>query len=93
MFTSISAVPLYAGLRRFSEGRDFVQWTGDDSKALMKVLQVLNLFRLNIIMTCFSPRFMSLQLPDMCRQPWSNAYQRLWTSATYFDEMQLPPVL
>ncbi|EKM77823.1 hypothetical protein AGABI1DRAFT_101528 [Agaricus bisporus var. burnettii JB137-S8] len=33
----ISAVPLYAGLRRFSEGRDFEQWTGDDSKALMKV--------------------------------------------------------
>ena len=35
---SISAVPLYAGLRRFSEGRDFEQWTGDDSKALMKVM-------------------------------------------------------
>ncbi|KIM37067.1 hypothetical protein M413DRAFT_423911 [Hebeloma cylindrosporum] len=35
--TSISAVPSYAGLRRFSEGRDFAQWTGDDSKALMKV--------------------------------------------------------
>lgn len=34
---SISAVPLYAGLRRFEEGRDFEQWTGDDSKALMKV--------------------------------------------------------
>ncbi|KDR66445.1 hypothetical protein GALMADRAFT_147875 [Galerina marginata CBS 339.88] len=33
----ISAVPSYAGLRRFSEGRDFAQWTGDDSKALMKV--------------------------------------------------------
>ncbi|PPQ76696.1 hypothetical protein CVT24_010903 [Panaeolus cyanescens] len=33
----ISAVPLYSGLRRFSEGRNFEQWTGDDSKALMKV--------------------------------------------------------
>ncbi|KAF8161663.1 hypothetical protein B0H34DRAFT_782033 [Crassisporium funariophilum] len=33
----ISAVPAYAGLRRFSEGRNFEQWTGDDSKALMKV--------------------------------------------------------
>ncbi|KJA15337.1 hypothetical protein HYPSUDRAFT_149256 [Hypholoma sublateritium FD-334 SS-4] len=33
----ISAVPAYAGLRRFSEGRNFQQWTGDDSKALMKV--------------------------------------------------------
>jgi len=34
---SISAVPSYAGLCHFNEGRDFVQWTGDDSKALMKV--------------------------------------------------------
>ncbi|KAI5829502.1 hypothetical protein K523DRAFT_352494 [Schizophyllum commune Tattone D] len=25
------------GLRRFPEGRDFAQWTGDDSKALMKI--------------------------------------------------------
>ncbi|KAF9549689.1 hypothetical protein CPC08DRAFT_769029 [Agrocybe pediades] len=33
----ISAVPSYSGLRRFSEGRNFEQWTGDDSKALMKV--------------------------------------------------------
>ncbi|KAF8489738.1 hypothetical protein JB92DRAFT_3085234 [Gautieria morchelliformis] len=27
----------FAGLRRFPEGRNFKQWTGDDSKALMKV--------------------------------------------------------
>ncbi|KAF8156943.1 hypothetical protein B0H34DRAFT_711270 [Crassisporium funariophilum] len=33
----ISVVPLYAGLRRFSDGQNFEQWTGDDSKALMKV--------------------------------------------------------
>ncbi|TFK17359.1 hypothetical protein FA15DRAFT_683552 [Coprinopsis marcescibilis] len=33
----ISAVPIYPGLRRFKDGRDFAQWTGDDSKALMKV--------------------------------------------------------
>ncbi|KAH6904373.1 hypothetical protein BKA70DRAFT_1193076 [Coprinopsis sp. MPI-PUGE-AT-0042] len=33
----ISAVPVYPGLRRFKEGRNFSQWTGDDSKALMKV--------------------------------------------------------
>ncbi|KAF9526782.1 hypothetical protein CPB83DRAFT_870278 [Crepidotus variabilis] len=31
------AVPSYPGLRRFSDGRNFNQWTGDDSKALMKV--------------------------------------------------------
>ncbi|KAI5997114.1 hypothetical protein EDD15DRAFT_2387049 [Pisolithus albus] len=33
----IAAVPLYPNLRRFPEGRRFKQWTGDDSKALMKV--------------------------------------------------------
>ncbi|KAI9438995.1 hypothetical protein H4582DRAFT_2111280 [Lactarius indigo] len=33
----ISAVPPFPGLRRFPEGRRFKQWTGDDSKALMKV--------------------------------------------------------
>ncbi|KAH9045906.1 hypothetical protein EDB83DRAFT_2507473 [Lactarius deliciosus] len=30
-------VPPFPGLRQFPEGRDFTQWTGDDSKALMKV--------------------------------------------------------
>lgn len=35
---SIAAVPSYAGLRHFHEGRDYAQWTGDDSKALMKVV-------------------------------------------------------
>ncbi|KAJ7610408.1 hypothetical protein FB45DRAFT_1121445 [Roridomyces roridus] len=33
----ISAVCEFPGLRRFPDGRDFHQWTGDDSKALMKV--------------------------------------------------------
>lgn len=33
----IAIVTPFAGLRRFPEGRGFSQWTGDDSKALMKV--------------------------------------------------------
>ncbi|KAK1233232.1 hypothetical protein PQX77_003616 [Marasmius sp. AFHP31] len=33
----ISVVPEFPGLRRFPHGRRFKQWTGDDSKALMKV--------------------------------------------------------
>ncbi|GBE85562.1 hypothetical protein SCP_0800790 [Sparassis crispa] len=33
----ISVVPPFSHLRRFPEGRGFKQWTGDDSKALMKV--------------------------------------------------------
>ncbi|KAJ7599751.1 hypothetical protein C8J56DRAFT_1037351 [Mycena floridula] len=33
----IAAVPSFPGLHRFPEGHGFKQWTGDDSKALMKV--------------------------------------------------------
>ena len=33
----IAAAPAFPCLRRFPEGRGFKQWTGDDSKALMKV--------------------------------------------------------
>ncbi|KAG1756916.1 uncharacterized protein EDB91DRAFT_1233597 [Suillus paluster] len=33
----IAAVPSFPGLHRFPQGRHFKQWTGDDSKALMKV--------------------------------------------------------
>jgi hypothetical protein len=35
---SLALVPSFSGLRRFYQGRNFKQWTGDDSKALMKVL-------------------------------------------------------
>ena len=37
---SIAITPPFAGLRRFPEGRGFKQWTGDDSKALMKVIDI-----------------------------------------------------
>ncbi|KAG2341453.1 hypothetical protein BDR05DRAFT_976999 [Suillus weaverae] len=33
----IAVAPSFLGLRHFPEGRGFSQWTGDDSKALMKV--------------------------------------------------------
>lgn len=33
----IALAPPFSGLRRFPEGRGFKQWTGDDTKALMKV--------------------------------------------------------
>ncbi|KAM6503138.1 hypothetical protein JOM56_000081 [Amanita muscaria] len=33
----IAAVPPFSNLRRFPDGRGFKQWTGNDSKALMKV--------------------------------------------------------
>jgi hypothetical protein len=37
LMNSISGMPSFPGLRRFTDGHDFHQWTGDDSKALMKV--------------------------------------------------------
>jgi hypothetical protein len=37
IFSRVTATPPFAGLRRFPEGQGFKQWTGDDSKALMKV--------------------------------------------------------
>jgi len=40
----IAAVAPFVGLRRFPEGRGFKQWTGDDSKALMKVLRLTLLY-------------------------------------------------
>ncbi|KAG2123898.1 hypothetical protein BD769DRAFT_1324868, partial [Suillus cothurnatus] len=33
----IAAVASFSGLQCFPKGRGFKQWTGDDSKALMKV--------------------------------------------------------
>ncbi|KAF9029372.1 hypothetical protein BDZ89DRAFT_950655 [Hymenopellis radicata] len=33
----LAATPIFPGLRRFAQGRRFKQWTGDDSKALMKI--------------------------------------------------------
>ena len=33
----ISLAPPFPGLRQFKQGHNFNQWTGDDSKALMKV--------------------------------------------------------
>jgi hypothetical protein len=41
---SIAAVPSFPALRRFPEGRGFKQWTGDDSKALMKVVYFIVLY-------------------------------------------------
>ena len=39
----ISLTPTFSGLRNFPQGRNFAQWTGDDSKGLMKVSWVLNI--------------------------------------------------
>jgi hypothetical protein len=39
----LAATPAFPQLRRFKQGRWFKQWTGDDSKALMKVRIMMDL--------------------------------------------------
>lgn len=39
-YYSIAATPPFPSLRRFPQGRGFKQWTGDNSKALMKVIYI-----------------------------------------------------
>lgn len=53
----IAAVAPFSGLRRFPEGRGFKQWTGDDSKALMKV----RMFSCNTLI--FSEHFFQVYIP------------------------------
>ncbi|PSR76461.1 hypothetical protein PHLCEN_2v8436 [Hermanssonia centrifuga] len=48
----LAAVPTFPGLRPFHQGRDFKQWTGDDSKGLMKI---------------FLPAVVNFIPPDMTR--------------------------
>jgi hypothetical protein len=83
--SSISAVPPFPGLRRFPDGRDFAQWTGDDSKALMKVRTTKY-----IVYAAYSfhmTRSTSLQLLAMSLPKWSSAWLRSWTSATLCGAM------
>ena len=47
---SIANAPPFSGLRRFPKGRGFKRWTGNDSKALMKVSSKLSLRFLQILM-------------------------------------------
>lgn len=54
-YSRIAAVAPFAGLRRFPQGRHFKQWTGDDSKALMKVRHVITLYYLHLIPTTGVP--------------------------------------
>ena len=72
----IFAVPAFPGLCRFPDGCNFKQWTGDDSKALMKVSWATCFYPYNLIPV----RYTSPQLLAMSHQKWSNALQHSWTS-------------
>jgi hypothetical protein len=40
MSPRVSVVPPFPGLQQFPDGHNFKQWTGNDSKVLMKVSNV-----------------------------------------------------
>ena len=77
----LAATPAFPELRRFKQGRRFKQWTGDDSKALMKVC---------FMMYCEGNRPRNIGftrctcLPYMisCIQMWSSAYLHFLISVT-----------
>jgi len=72
----INASPLFPGLRHFYNGRRFKQWTGDDSKALMKVMvhQAYDFDYFIITYHKFS-RCICLQLQGMFLMKWCNSLQ------------------
>ncbi|TFY77262.1 hypothetical protein EWM64_g6749 [Hericium alpestre] len=55
----IAAAPAFPGLRHFLEGHNFKQWTGDDLKALMKIIRTnTHLSKLAAACTGFAVRGM-----------------------------------
>ncbi|KAJ6626342.1 hypothetical protein B0H10DRAFT_2304006 [Mycena sp. CBHHK59/15] len=71
----ISAVPEFPGLRCFPDGRDCSQWTGDDSKALMKVA----------ICSCLYDTTLTFDLLEkiyLAKAPTVSVYKHLYTVIT-----------
>lgn len=80
----IAAAPSFPGLRRFPDGRKFAQWTGNDSRALMKVQQYPldhpNIYRYQFIIRSCSPRSSATSPRKLFA-----AYGLFSTYATFFD--------
>ncbi|KAH9060394.1 hypothetical protein EDB83DRAFT_2292370 [Lactarius deliciosus] len=66
--TRISAVPPFPGLCWFPDGHDYQQWTGDDSKVLMKVFLAAITGYVPSVMVCCIAAFM-----DACYIAHQNA--------------------
>ncbi|KAJ6533651.1 hypothetical protein B0H19DRAFT_1383623 [Mycena capillaripes] len=87
----LSAVPEFPGLRRFPDGRDFHQWTGDDSKALMKASICACLYWTPLTLELLAGRYISAPWRDIYLQKWSRPYRPSWTSATWYAGTPSPP--
>lgn len=88
MHYRIAAAPAFPGLRRFPEGRKFKQWTGDDSKALMKVsfyCIYVNFPSFDCDLMDATCRYIYRPLSAMFRQRSSRPSCLLWTSVTSHD--------
>ena len=91
--TSISAVPPFPRLRWFPEGCDFHQWTGDDSKALMKVRTSSS--SQSIVLCIYDDDIRCIYQPlcAMCLVIWFDVSQHSWTSATLLGMIPYVPTL
>ena len=85
----ITVTPLFSGLCRFPHGWHFKQMTGDDSKALMKVVFVLIISNHIYSIDQISTRFIFPQLQNMCCPRCSNVSVPFWISATWLDGQTL----
>ncbi|KIJ17530.1 hypothetical protein PAXINDRAFT_72399, partial [Paxillus involutus ATCC 200175] len=94
----IAAAPPFPGLRRFPEGRKFKQWTGDDSKALMKVFlpAIVGLVPDRMVQAvsafmdfCYIVRRSSLDEGDL--NAMQDALERFETNRTVFVETGVQP--
>jgi len=75
----IAVVPPYPGLRRFKQGRGFNQWTGNDSKALMKVRKCPH-YRTRV--DDIALRYICRRSKDTYQTTWSKQSPPSWTSVT-----------
>ena len=80
----ISLALLFAGLCHFLQGQGFVQWTGDNSKALMKV-------HLWIILSCIwiTHRFIYQLFKAMYLMKWSRLFKLSLTFVLLSDVMYM----
>ncbi|KAI5999535.1 hypothetical protein EDD15DRAFT_2193599 [Pisolithus albus] len=83
----IAAAPPFPGLWRFPDGWGFSQWTGDDSKALMKVSLLFPSLPYLILGTlwCIFLPLRGMFQPRSCRR-----FTLSWSFATSFDRMSSP---
>ncbi|KAI0629758.1 hypothetical protein C8Q77DRAFT_1280491 [Trametes polyzona] len=95
----LALVPPFPGLRHFKQGRDFKQWTGDDSKALMKVYlpSIACLLPSRIVRTiaaflevCYIARRDVLYESDL-QGPFHNARQQFHRERQVFKDAGVRP--